>query len=105
MIKIKISQLLFDQQMRASTAARADWDRSTSPSIVASTLQRPPSVQGGNLLSGSMNATQDFRLHSDSSNAGVFRSSSPDLDNQARVFPPGHFFQHQPSFLQDLKQL
>lgn len=101
MIKMKISQLMYDHQMRASTALRGNWERSTSP--VA------PILQGGNLLSGSLNASSDF-LHSGESSTttigapGVPRSSSPDPENQRRIFPPGHFFQQQPSFLQELNQ-
>ena len=107
MIKMKISQLIYDHQMRASTAVRGNWERSNSP--VGPTLQSAQTVKGGNRLSGSLNATTDF-LHSEDSFSstvsapGVFRSSSPDLDKQRGIFPPGHFFQQQPSYLQELNK-
>ena len=66
MIKMKISQLMYDHQMRASTALRGNWERSTSP--VA------PILHGGNLLSGSLNASSDF-LHSGESSTTTIGAS------------------------------
>ena len=57
MIRMKTSQLIYEYQMRASTAVRSDRERRTSPSNIAFTLQRPPTIQGGKIQAQNSSTT------------------------------------------------
>ena len=106
MIRMKTSQLIYEYQMRASTAVRSDRERRTSPSNIAFTLQRPPTIQGGKIQAQNPSTTHNVFDPKDLSTVnesapGVFRTSSPNFENQ-RMFSPGHFFQQHTSYLRNL---
>ena len=96
-IRMKISQLICEHLMSASTVVRSDRQRSISPSNIAFTLQRPKTVQGGTIQAQNSSTThyvfnpKDLSTV-DGSALGVFRTLIPNLEKQ-RMFSPGHFFQ------------
>ena len=93
MIRMKISQLIYEHQMRASTAVRSD-------------RERPTTIQGGKIQARNPSTTHNVFDPKDlsavnESAPGVFRTSSPNFENQ-RMFSPGHFFQQHTSYLHNL---
>ena len=84
------------KQLRTSTAVRSDRERSTASSNIAFTLQRPTIMQGGKIRAQNPSTTHDVfnpkdLTTVDASAQGVFRTSSPKLENQI-VFSLSHFF-------------
>ena len=106
MIKMKINQLIYDHQMRASTAVKDNWERNTSAPNISHTMQSPPIIQGGNLKHGNFTAPHFYTPEGSSTAAAgaqrLFRTSSPDLDNQSTMFSSWSFFPTKNSFLEDL---
>ena len=107
MIKMKINLLIYDHQVRASTAVKDNWERNTSTPNISHTMQSPPILQGGNLKHGNFTAPHFYTPEGSSTAAAgaqrLFRTSSPDLDNQSTMFPLGHFFQQKnPAFWRTL---
>ena len=73
--------------MRVSTAVRSDRERRTSPSNIAFTLQTPTIMQGGKIQAQNPITTHDVFSPKDLTTVdvsapGVFRPSSPKLENQ-----------------------
>ena len=58
-IRMKISEWIYERQVRISTAVRSDRERSTSPSNIAFTLQRPTIMQGGKIRAQNPSTTHD----------------------------------------------
>ena len=104
---MKISQLIYEHLMSASTAVRNDRERSISPSNIVFTLQRPKTIQRGKIQAQNPSTTRDVfnpkELSTvDVSALGVFRTSSPNLEKQ-RMFSPCHFFQKHTGYLLNIR--
>ena len=100
MIRMKISQLIYEYQMRASTAVRSDRERRTSPSNIAFTLQRPPTIQGGKIQAQNPSTTHNVFDPKDLS--AVVSRFALEASILKTMFSPGHFFQQHTSCLHNL---